>query len=248
MRDFINEAAHRDVSAIILTTMCDQVRHGHALLERAGTRESFLFNLPATWKTPAATELYIAELERLGQFLVSVGGVRPGEGVLASTMLAYDQARATAARPPPVGKTPIAILGGALSAADNRLLELLADLGGRIVLDGTESGERTMPACFDRQRLDDAPLQELARAYFGTIPDAFRRPDSQLFLWLKAKINERKPRGIVFLRQVWCDLWHAESRRIRDWCDLPMLDLDLNGDDPIPRNKTRLEAFMEIVR
>ena len=55
-------------------------------------------------------------------------------------------------------------------------------------------------------------------------------------------------RGIVFLRQVWCDLWHAESRRIRDWCDLPMLDLDLNGDDPIPRNKTRLEAFMEVVR
>ena len=44
----------------------------------------------------------------------------------------------------------------------------------------------------------------------------------------------------ILLRQVWCDLWHAEVKRLRDWLDLPLLDLDLNGDDPVARNRTRV--------
>jgi benzoyl-CoA reductase/2-hydroxyglutaryl-CoA dehydratase subunit BcrC/BadD/HgdB len=250
MRSFVNEASQSNASIIILTTMCDQMRHAHNLLQQSTDKKTFLFNLPSTWQTPASINLYITELKRLGRFLVDNGGGNPTDEELAEIMLKNDQARTCMPKTPTVtpGKTPIAILGGGMSSADKEILNLISDLGGQVVLDGTESGERTMPAPFNEQRVQENPIAELAEAYFNTIPDAFRRPNSELFRWLKEKTAERQPRGIIFLRQVWCDIWHAEVQRLKECTDIPLLDIDLNGEDPIPRNKTRVEAFMETIR
>ena len=54
---------------------------------------------------------------------------------------------------------------------DYIIFDLIEQLGGRVVLDGTEGGERTMPARFDPERVREDPLGELVRAYFDTIPD-----------------------------------------------------------------------------
>lgn len=243
MRRFINTARATDAAAIVLTTMCDQVRRGRDLLD--GDNRVFLLNLPATCRSAAATELYVAELRRLGDFLAQIGGTAPTREQLAAIMTAADAARAPHRAAPAGGGIPIAVVGGPLAAADRRIMQLVGDCGGRIVLDGTEAGERTLPAPFDAAAAAADPLAEMARAYFDSIPDAFRRPDTDLHRWLAEHIRQRRPHGVIVIRQVWCDLWRAEVHRMRDDCDIPLLDLDVDGEDLSTRTRTRVEAFME---
>lgn len=146
--------------------------------------------------------------------------------------------------------TPLAIVGGPLMKQDFELFDMIEQSDGRVVLDATETGERGVCAPFDRRRLRDEPLMELADAYFGKIPDASRRPNSELYSWLKRELSDRGVRGIIFHRYVWCDMWHAEFRRLKDWIDLPVLDIDTAGDNETDRYRTtnRIRAFLEILQ
>ena len=36
-------------------------------------------------------------------------------------------------------------------------------------------------------------------------------------------------RGVILVRCVWCDLWHAEFARLREWLKLPSVEIDLGG-------------------
>jgi benzoyl-CoA reductase/2-hydroxyglutaryl-CoA dehydratase subunit BcrC/BadD/HgdB len=128
--------------------------------------------------------------------------------------------------------------------------DIAEQAGGRIVLDAAETGERGMCLPFDRRGLRDEPLMELANAYFGGIQDASRRPNSGLYKWLKRKLIDRGVRGIIFHRYVWCDMWHAELQRLKDWTDLPVLDIDTTGDNETRRHRTanRIHAFLETLK
>jgi benzoyl-CoA reductase/2-hydroxyglutaryl-CoA dehydratase subunit BcrC/BadD/HgdB len=256
MRLFVNEAAtKRDVAGVVLATVCDQMRHAKDLLDREATTPSFLLNVPSVWQTPSAHALYLAELARLGRFLETAGGQAPSHACLVETLDRYDRLRAlrvpTDGLPPATHAThrqrrvPIALLGGPLTRDDRELHRLVAEYGGQVVLDGTDEGERAQPARFDRRRLQDDPLGELVSAYFGSIPDVFRRPNSELFTWLKRKVTERGVQGVILARQVWCDQWHAEVQRLRESLDIPLLDLDLDGEPCGARAHTRIQAFME---
>ena len=145
---------------------------------------------------------------------------------------------------------PLAIVGGPLMRRDFDILDIAEQAGGRIVLDAAETGERGMCAPFDRRRLRDGPLMELANAYFGGIQDASRRPNSELYKWLKSKLIDREVRGIIFHRYVWCDMWHAELQRLKDWTDLPVLDIDTTGDNEtrLHRTANRIRAFLETLQ
>ena len=99
-----------------------------------------------------------------------------------------------------------------MSPADESLLDLIETVGGRVVLDATETGERTLPAPFRVERLEADPLDELVAAYFDAIPDVFRRPNDRLYAWLGQEVAARDVRGLLVRRYVWCDLWHAELR------------------------------------
>ncbi|MEN6450319.1 MAG: 2-hydroxyacyl-CoA dehydratase family protein [Thermoguttaceae bacterium] len=143
----------------------------------------------------------------------------------------------------------LALLGGPLLFSDRPLLQLIEKAGGRIVLDGSEGGERTLPAAIDAQRLRDDPLGELVRVYFDSIPDIFRRPNDALYEWLRRELPVRKVRGLIVRRHVWCDLWHAELPRLRQETSLPLLHLDMaDGDRGLAVAVGRLEAFMEMLR
>lgn len=145
---------------------------------------------------------------------------------------------------------PLAIIGGPLMSRDFALLDVIEQSGGRIVLDATETGERGMCARFNRRRLYEDPFMELADAYFGGIQDASRRPNSGLYEWLKQKLASRNVQGIIFRRYVWCDLWHAELERLKDWTKLPVLDIDAgseNGNDQY-RTANRIRAFLEMLQ
>ena len=145
------------------------------------------------------------------------------------------------------GGVPVAIVGGPLVTQDYELFEWFEHAGGRIVLDATEWGERTLPRPFDPARVGSQPVEELADAYFGSIPDVFRRPNDPCYEYLTRELAARHVRGLVVRRYVWCDLWHAEVARLKARLPVPVLDLDVAGheDSAAGRTRGRIEAFLE---
>ena len=80
-------------SAVIFSTACDQLRRGFDTAILRGQRRAFLFNLPATWQTAAAAQMFRSELERLGQFLLTIGGRAPSPKVLRQDLLQSGRTR-----------------------------------------------------------------------------------------------------------------------------------------------------------
>ncbi|MHC4854536.1 MAG: 2-hydroxyacyl-CoA dehydratase [Planctomycetota bacterium] len=270
---FLDEPA---ADGVVLTTTCDQMRRAAELLDGVPL---FLMNVPSTWQTAAAQKLYLNELERLGRFLCRLGGTPPGEERLVETMLEFDAARqqlrasrghlsarafSTAiarfhSNPPgdlPAAGEPVlprgvevALVGGPLMEHLFDIFDVVGEGGGAVVLDGTTTGERTLPVPFDRRELRCDPLRVLADTYFGTIPDAFRRPNSALYSWLQDRIKKRGVRGILFLRHTWCDTWAAEATRMKEWCGIPLLVLDAGSGSTLEeRTISRVQTFLEVLR
>jgi benzoyl-CoA reductase/2-hydroxyglutaryl-CoA dehydratase subunit BcrC/BadD/HgdB len=273
MRAFINEATQDpEIDGLIVTTVCDQMRRSVDVLADRCEKPVFLMHVPATWQTAAAYEYYILELKRLGRFLVRRGGEEPSSHKLVSTMAAFEKGRAEilanpnllkgdelthalkslfergavqAAQSKSASGVPVAVVGGPLSREDSRILNAVEKLGGMIALDGTENGERMLPGRFNKRELADDPLGALATAYFAGIPDVFKRPNNELFIWLERQICARDIKGVILVRYVFCDCWHAEVSRIREWINVPVVDLDLTGRNGEVRTMTRIAAFME---
>jgi benzoyl-CoA reductase/2-hydroxyglutaryl-CoA dehydratase subunit BcrC/BadD/HgdB len=147
------------------------------------------------------------------------------------------------------GLVPVALIGGPRRAEDKTVFHRIEDGGGYVALDATEWGPRALCRAFDDRSLADEPFRELADAYFDTIPDITRRPNDGFYQWLTRQLQACPVRGMVVLRYLWCDLWHAEVERLRQRFDLPVLDLDLDGEAPLDtqRVRTRVSAFMEML-
>lgn len=270
-------------SAIIFSTHCDQLRRGFDAVSQSGP--VFLFNLPATWQTPAAEKLFILELQRLSRFLVKLAGRTPSNELLSKTMAEYAQARkrllalaptcpgqpfadalahfhsrgpgATSERRAPVlraaghpspGAIPLALIGGPLPSTHWSLYKAIACAGGSVVLNATETGERTLCITPDNILSVD-PLSQLARAYLAGCADVFQRPNTRLCSWLQERLTARKVRGIILWHFLGCDLWRAEAQTLREAFGLPLLALDATEQPTVSlRDAGRLEAFMESLR
>ena len=139
----------------------------------------------------------------------------------------------------------MALVGGPMSQGDYELLTAVEAAGGRFVLDATESGERTLPAPLDIHRLKADPQEELVRIYFDCIPDVFQRPNDRLFAWLREEVAQRRVRGILVRRYVWCDHWHGEMPRLREELAVPVLEWDGAGNDPrVPSRHCRPDGSL----
>lgn len=79
--------------AVVMTTVCDQMRRAFDIVTRRCEVPAFLMNVPNTWQSTAAQELYTDELRRLGRFLVRQGGKSPSNDALVAIMLRHDIAR-----------------------------------------------------------------------------------------------------------------------------------------------------------
>jgi hypothetical protein len=164
---------HRE-TPVIFTTACDQMRRGFDAFAAIAGGRGFLFNLPATWQSPAAGRMFRSEVERLARFLEEWGGHAPAGDELAQIVedrrqacqqlleLAprcyarqYAEAIArfhwdgTIVMPEPLpspasGTLPLAIVGGPLTASQWGVLDLFESAGARITLNATETGERSL--------------------------------------------------------------------------------------------------------
>jgi benzoyl-CoA reductase/2-hydroxyglutaryl-CoA dehydratase subunit BcrC/BadD/HgdB len=249
---FAHASAHSDAAAVVFATTCDQMRRICDIVTEDYRIARFLINVPSVWQRPAGIEMYISELRRLGEFLVRLGGERPSDGRLAQVMSDFQQRRSESRERAAVGKDaiPVALLAGHMMKPSLALFQIVAEHGGQVVLDATGTGERTVPAAFDRDRLEHSPLEELAHAYFGTIPDVFRRPNNGLYEWLEAAIAERGVRGLVLCTYVWCDKWRVELETLRQRLQVPVLAVDAGDGDNAGENRirTQVQAFMEMIR
>lgn len=247
-RAFVNTALWEG-DAAVLTTACDQMRRAAELIEGLPV---FLLNVPHTWQSKGSFELYLGEVRRLGRFLVGLGGAEPTADALSAVMRNYDaeraRTRAAIGRAAPRG-IPIALVGGPMFADHVGIFDLIEQAGGYVALDATETGERTMISNFDWDKLGNDPLRLLAETYFRDITDPFRRPNTPFYDWLGERIRERKIRGIILRRYLWCDIWHAEAERIKEQFGLPFVHIDV-GDSATDaaRTLTRLQTFMELLK
>ncbi|MGA2656187.1 MAG: 2-hydroxyacyl-CoA dehydratase family protein [Verrucomicrobiota bacterium] len=280
-------AERQSQSAVVFTTHCDQLRRGFDAAIAQAPARLFLFNLPATWQTGVAERLFCGELERLGRFLVRLGGQPPSAENLRAVLDHYASGRRRLLQA--VGSCPgrqyaeavarfhwdgsvwlpekgtgvsgaiaLALVGGPLPRAQWRLLETLEGAGGRVVLDATEAGERSLwdtpPPGGKREgtasACDSEPaLRDLAQMYLANCVDVFQRPNTRLYDWLRQRLEARGARGLVLWAHVGCDLWRAEAQSLREAFGLPLLVLDA-GDaaGAWPRITSRIEAFLEALR
>jgi benzoyl-CoA reductase/2-hydroxyglutaryl-CoA dehydratase subunit BcrC/BadD/HgdB len=276
-------AAARPDAAVIFSTSCDQLRRGFDTAAFRGQPRAFLFNLPATGQTAVVEQMFRSELERLGRFLLTLGGRKPTPETLRQSMrqagatreclleaapassphgLAKAVARfhwdgtflPTPPAPPIKQQIPLALAGGPLLAAHWKWLDEIEAAGGRVVLNATETGERSLLPAFDFENHGNGdaaaqPFDVLVRGYCHHIADVFQRPNTRLYAWLKARIEARHVRGIVLWHFTGCDLWRAEAQTLHENFGLPVLLLEA-GEEPgtAPRDLTRLQAFVETLK
>jgi benzoyl-CoA reductase/2-hydroxyglutaryl-CoA dehydratase subunit BcrC/BadD/HgdB len=268
--------------AVVFSSHCDQLRRGYDTVSGRNASRHFLFNLPATWQTQTADTMFRSELERLGRFLESLGGAHPTLARLEQWIALYDQARralteAAAVCParayaesiawfhwdgrvqipapaqPARDAKPVALVGGPLPRNQWELLEEIERQGGRVVLNATENGERSLasprpiqPAPAAQSASAGAEWTEVALGFARRVVDVYQRPNTRLYDWLAERLSARAARGIILWHYVGCDLWRAEARSLREAFNLPLLALDA---DETPngraRNAGRLQAFLE---
>ena len=199
------------------------------------------------------------ELERLGRFLVELGGRAPSAELLARVIERYSRARAAlleqaANLPARAYAEAIAhyhrdgsarIQGSEISNLKSQILNPIALAGGPLpparfdLFDIVErAGARialNATECGELSLLpaiaaaSGDPVGALARACTARIPAVHHRPNTALYAWLGTRLAARRVRGIVLWSHVGCDLWRAEAQSLREAFGLPVLLLD-SGD------------------
>ena len=246
-RAWISEAlTGGDAAGVVLAITCDQMRRAFEILCEQARVPCFLFNLPITWQTVEARRLYRDEISRLGRFLVSLGGLIPTKEALAEQMLRQECAIASEDALKPSGKIRLAVAGPHGTAWDSVWLDMIARAGAGIVQDCSLP---TTPV-FNRRAVMQDPFSELADACFDTIQDVFQRPNSLFYQKLDRVLRQSAIKGLIVRRYLWCDLWHAEVYRLKQWSPVPVLDLEIGNrpQDEKHRLATRIQSFMEMVQ
>ncbi len=151
-------------------------------------------------------------------------------------------------RSPKKNGVPLAVVGGPLMREALAILDALENGGARVAVNFTENGADFGPAKFNRRYVHGRPMRELVRAYFDHICHPFKRPNDGFYHRLSELVANRGVRGILFVRYVWCDIWHAELAVIKARLSVPVVDVDFGGDDSwAARVRSRVEALLEIV-
>lgn len=240
-RAWLSTAAEdSDADALVMTTTCDQMRR---LAETASENLSlpvFLMHVPRTWQTKESFLYYKNELLRLGDFLFQHGGVKPSKELTINTAEPFNEIHSRNSG------IALALIGSPILREMIPLFDKIQEAGFSIMLDATRHGIIRDTVASELSKFKTYTIDDLAKIYFEKIPDVFRRPNTMLYSWLTEKICRHKIKGIIFHRHVWCDLWAAETERIRGFGGLPTVVIESGGDEETPlRIFTQIETFLE---
>jgi benzoyl-CoA reductase/2-hydroxyglutaryl-CoA dehydratase subunit BcrC/BadD/HgdB len=149
------------------------------------------------------------------------------------------------------GPIRLAVVGAHLPTGQWELLDAIERHGGAVVLNATDLGERGLGSSDweDLERGDEDPVDLLTQRYCRDCVDAFQRPNTRLYDWLRERFRARRVQGIVLWSCVGCDLWRAEAQTMREGFGLPVCLLEEESAEGCSqRTLGRLEAFMELLR
>lgn len=243
---FSQYSATASFSAIILATTCDQMRRSAETIE--GETPVFVLNVPTT-NSPQAMRFYQTEISRLATFLSGISGIKPTSAALieASARFNSTASQPDMQSPPATTSTPICILGSHLPMPFAAFTKVLGDAGASVVINGLESGPSCTPR-LSQLTIDAQPeaiIAQLAETYFASIRDIFRRPNNAFYRWLSTELKRQDPKGVLVVKNSWCDQWTVETVRLREWCKLPVLELEFTSSTLSLSALSRIEAFIE---
>jgi benzoyl-CoA reductase/2-hydroxyglutaryl-CoA dehydratase subunit BcrC/BadD/HgdB len=243
---FSDHAARSHHDAIILATTCDQMRRSAESIARNTDTPIFILNVPTT-SSPQALRFYQTELSRLTGFLSNISGIEPSGKSLANAISKLNATDPMASNASATATTPVCLLGSHLPVPFVEFNRALNAAGGYVIINGLEYG----PSCSPRLATPagnpsaEALLLDLAEAYFSSIRDIFRRPNNDFYRWLSTAIKKDVPQGILVVRNSWCDQWTVETVRLREWSELPVLELEFTTSDLSLSALSRMQAFIE---
>ncbi len=150
-------------------------------------------------------------------------------------------------RPPsPAGDARLLISGGCV--INTRLWEMVASCGGSIVADDVNNGSRSFWHVVEEGKY---PLESLARAYTRT-PCGFNTAIGERFASVSKMIAEYRVDGVIFAINKNCEsegfVYPELDKRIRERFKIPTLHLETDYLMNMASLRTRIEAFLEILR
>jgi benzoyl-CoA reductase/2-hydroxyglutaryl-CoA dehydratase subunit BcrC/BadD/HgdB len=146
----------------------------------------------------------------------------------------------------------VLLSGSVIPPGDTKLIDIIEDLGGRIVGDDLWSGL----APHDDVHIKEASIQGIADAYLDRVPHSSliyldQKTDRRL-LHLRRIIKQFRATGVVYHSLRYCDAYTfktIETKNVLKKDAIPLLDIhtEYAGSD-IEAIRTRAEAFLEMLR
>jgi benzoyl-CoA reductase/2-hydroxyglutaryl-CoA dehydratase subunit BcrC/BadD/HgdB len=152
------------------------------------------------------------------------------------------------ADPPPI----LCLLLLAELAAPDGLVRLVEAQGAQVVIEDSDLDERNLAELIpdDAHTVEEA-LLALAHAYLSKPPGPRMRDLPRRLTFLSQLIVERGVQAAVCAYSVFCDLYLAEYpslKRHLEGLGIPVLLLELEDDTVSGQQRTRVEAFMEMMQ
>ena len=144
----------------------------------------------------------------------------------------------------------ILLTGSTLAIGDYRLLDIIEDAGGTVVIE--EFGEGLRPYWHDVSEEGD-PLQALADCYFmRRVPPAWFRPANETRDFLINLARDYRVSGVVWYQLMYRESYKIESylfpEKLRGETGLTMLVLESDyAPGETGQIRTRVEAFLETI-
>ena len=143
------------------------------------------------------------------------------------------------------------LTGPNIGYGDYRVLELVREAGGEIVIEEMGEGIRYYWQPIGKK---GDPLESLARGYLrDRVPPAFMRYSAQRRLDFALKlITDFNVSGVIWYELLCCETYDAESyffSQKMEERNIPMLILESDyGMSDVGQTRTRIEAFIEMVK
>lgn len=151
----------------------------------------------------------------------------------------------------PVEGVRILLTGSTLALGDNKIIDLIGDSGGNIVIE--EFAEGIRPYWKDI-KLNSDPMKVLANYYFmERIPPAWFRDSDERHNFLIKLVDDFKVDGIIWYQLMYRESYKIESYyfplKLKQKNGLSMITLESDYDSSeLGQLKTRIEAFIEMIR
>ncbi|ACL16490.1 2-hydroxyacyl-CoA dehydratase subunit D [Methanosphaerula palustris] len=197
-------------------------------------------NSPITWRE-------VSDVIQAGYYLDRDQYLTYLDQLLAEIDLKFKELQAD---PKPDDRPRIIISGSPIPPGDNKIINLIEEMGGRIVADDL---------CFGlRPYLDidvkDATTQGIADAYLDKVPCASLPYLKELetdrrLANLSNLVEQFQPDGMIYHTLRFCDAFTFKGNETKTFLKIPFMELhtEYAGSD-IEGVRTRVEAFLEMIR